>query len=306
MKEINKNGGKLANRYIQLLIMNEYRNLKLVGVSNWDGVAYIGNRRHISLLSQIEQLTNPGIYFLLGANEEHCRKLYIGESENISNRLQSHACNVNKNWFEDFIIFTSKKGDLNKAHVKYLEAVFIEMAREILTTIDLKNDLNSNAKKDGKLQTFDLAKAEGFKEQMIFVLNNLNLINFVDNIDNNTVLSLKIFNVKLKRKNKDKRAKLVILDNGYRLLKGSYLERETKNSFSADAKDKRNELIHKGLIIEKDNLYFTTEDIFFKSPSAAGVFVLGRSSNGRTEWRLEDGTSLNEFELKNETKKTHN
>ena len=126
-------GGNMANDFIQLLIMQEHQNLKLAEASNWDGVAYIGKRKHVSSLSKIEQLRNPGIYFLLGENNTTGEKtLYIGETENIANRFQTHSCDKKKEWFEDFIIFTSKKGDLNKAHVKYLEAVFIELAKEEL------------------------------------------------------------------------------------------------------------------------------------------------------------------------------
>src|SRR5574344_412057 len=193
----------MANNYIQLLIMHEYQNLKMAEASNWDGVAYIGKRKHIPLLPRIEQLKNPGIYFLLGENNTTGEKaLYIGESENIDNRFQTHSRDKKKNWFEDFIIFTSKKGDLNKAHVKYLEAAFIELAKENLTTINLDNSVNSNTIKDGKLQSFDLAKAEGFKEKIIFVLNNLNLIDFINTGKVETKENTKntdIFYINLKR-----------------------------------------------------------------------------------------------------------
>ena len=56
----------MANEFIQLLIMDEYQKLKFVELSNWDGVAYLGSRKHIPLMQKIEQLRNPGIYFLLG------------------------------------------------------------------------------------------------------------------------------------------------------------------------------------------------------------------------------------------------
>jgi hypothetical protein len=36
------------------------------------------------------------------------------------------------------------------------------------------------------------------------------------------------------------------------------------------------------------------DDIVFPSPSAASNFVLGRSSNGLTEWKKENGETLKE------------
>ena len=204
--------------------------------------------------------------------------------------------------FEDFIVFTSKRGDLNKAHVKYLEAVFIELAREILTTIDLENGCGSNTKKDNKLQLFDIAKAEGFKERIIFMLNNLNLINFVSKENKERSVSnngKEVFYMNLKRNNKDKQASLIILDNGYQLLKGSYASKEIVPSFiDGAAYKKRAELIDKGLLVEKDDVLIAVEDIYFKSPSGASDIIAGRSSNGRIEWKLADGTTLNDFEQK--------
>ncbi len=291
----------MANEFIQLLIMDEYQKLKLVELSNWDGVAYLGNRKHIPLMQKIQELKNPGIYFLLGENVETGKKiLYIGESENVANRFQSHVTSTEKEWFEDFIVFTSKKGDINKAHVKYLEASFIELAREILTTIDLDNSCGSNTKKDNKLPRFDIAKAEGFKERIIFILNNLNLINFVSKENkekSGSVNDTNIFYMSLKRNNKDKQAKLIILDNGYQLLKGSYASKEIVPSFKGmSACNKREELIKQGLLAEKGDVYVATEDIYFKSPSGASDIVAGSSSNGRIEWKLSDGTTLNDFE----------
>lgn len=291
----------MANEYIRLLIMDEYQKLKYIDTSNWDGIAYLGSRKHIPLLPQIKELKNPGIYFLMGENAKTGKKrLYIGESENIANRLQNHASSHDKAWFEDFIVFTSNKGDLNKAHVKHLEASFIEMAQKILTAIDLDNNCGSNTKKDKKLQSFDLAKAESFEERIIFVLNGLNLINFIgkENKTNNmTTVNNAVFYMNLKRTNKDKQAKLIILDNGYQLLKGSYISHDEVPSFGESARNKRFELINRGILAEKDGCYVATEDIYFKSPSGASDVVAGSSTNGRTEWKLPDGTTLNDFEL---------
>lgn len=105
----------MADECIMILVKKDYNNLQQVELSNWDGVAYIGKRKHVSMLQKIDQLTNPAIYFLLGQNNQSDEKLlYIGETENASKRFQAHIYDKNKDWFEDFIIFTSKYGDLNK------------------------------------------------------------------------------------------------------------------------------------------------------------------------------------------------
>ena len=295
----------MANECIMLMIMNNYHNLKMVELTNWDGVAYIGKRKHIPLLQKIEQLNNPAIYFLLGQDNETDEKvLYIGETENAANRFQSHIHDKDKDWFEDFIVFTSKYGDLNKAHVRYLEAEFIELAQNNLTTIKLDNGCNSKNKKEEKIKSFDLAKAEGFKEKILFILNHLNLIDFLNTgetyheISSNN-LSSEIFRMNLKKINKDKEAHLAIVDNGYKLLKGSCTEKEIVPSFvGMSAYKKREELIQKGLLQDNGSYYVTTEDIYFKSPSGASDIVAGSSTNGRVVWKLANGTTLNDYEQK--------
>lgn len=122
----------MDNECITLLIINHYNGLKKASLDNWDGVAYIGERKHIPVLQKIEQLSYPGIYFLIGNDKETNENiLYIGKSSNIANRLQTHNSDRNKDWFEKFIVFTSKNGDLNSSHAEYLEADFIELAQKM-------------------------------------------------------------------------------------------------------------------------------------------------------------------------------
>lgn len=292
----------MADDCIQLLFKKDYNDLIIVESSNWDGVAYIGARKNIQYIKKIEQLKNPGIYFLLGRKKSE-NTLYIGESENIANRFQAHLSDKNKDWFEKFIIFTSKMGDLNKAHVKYLEAAFIELAKENLAEIKLDNGAKSKSKQDKKIQTFDLAKAEGFQEKMIFVLSNLNLIDFatVKNLNNNKSCSFEnIFYINLKKENKDKQAMLIKNGNGYILLKNSYLEHKPTNSFIKykNTMQKRKELVNAGYIKDLENVAIVKKDIFFKSPSGAADIVKLNSTNGWTCWKTTDGITLDEFERK--------
>ena len=53
----------------------------------------------------------------------------------------------------------------------------------------------------------------------------------------------------------------------------------------------RQQLEDSGIIVED----VFQEDYEFKSPSAAACVVHGRSSNGLTDWRTEDGTKLKDL-----------
>ncbi|QXP63230.1 EVE domain-containing protein [Polaribacter sp. HaHaR_3_91] len=96
-------------------------------------------------------------------------------------------------------------------------------------------------------------------------------------------------------------AQLQIVKGGYQLLKGSYIYKEPKPSF----------LIHsyyKMRVKYENEDYFEDSDyskyvilkknITFDKSSPAAVIVLNRAANGKREWKLKDGTTLEEFENK--------
>ena len=292
----------MDNECITLLIMNHYNGLKKATLDNWDGVAYIGERKHIPTLQKIEQLSYPGIYFLIGNYKETNEKvLYVGKSNNLANRLQTHNSDHNKDWFESFVAFTSKNGDLNSSHAEYLEADFIELAQKNAGSITLDNSCGSNVKKDGKLTDMYMPRVEGYKKKALVLINNLNLLEFMNTGEEKAPKQLPngdiVFTMNLKRNNKDKVASLEITENGYKLVKGSYVAKDEAPYFSGmSAYKKRNELIDKGLLQDIGDIYITTEDIYFKSPSGASDVVAGSSTNGRTEWKLENGTTLDAYE----------
>jgi len=292
----------MDNECITLLIMNHYNGLKKATLDNWDGVAYIGERKHIPTLQKIEQLSYPGIYFLIGSYKETNEKvLYVGKSNNLANRLQTHNSDHNKDWFESFVAFTSKNGDLNSSHAEYLEADFIELAQKNAGSITLDNSCGSNVKKDGKLTDMYMPRVEGYKKKALVIINNLNLLEFMNTGEEKTPKQIPngdiVFTMNLKRNNKDKTASLEITENGYKLVKGSYVAKDEAPYFSGmSAYKKRNELIDKGLLQDIGDIYITTEDIYFKSPSGASDVVAGSSTNGRTEWKLENGTTLDAYE----------
>ena len=60
--------------------------------------------------------------------------------------------------------------------------------------------------------------------------------------------------------------------------------------------DLRQELISNGVLAMQVGLYQFTQDYSFSSPSTAAAVVLGRSANGRIEWKAADGRTLKELQ----------
>jgi len=291
-----ESGFGMQDRTITLFVMESKKNLKTAELSNWNGKAYIGERNHVNILQSIEELNAPAIYFLLNdpqedKNNENC--LYIGESDNVAKRLRVHS-NPKEDWWNSFIVFVAN--GIDKAHVQHLESLLFKLAKNNSEFFNLKNTQPPN--KSSKLSESKVAEIKCFMDNMIFVLNNLELIDFAKKS------SIKkdddIFYLHLKKQNKDKCAMLKIVDNNYVLLKNSYLEIEPTASFIKMPNwKKQNTLLEKGLLIEKCDVLVAKEDIYFKSPSGAADIVRLNSTNGRIEWKLENGISLAEFENKN-------
>lgn len=76
---------------------------------------------------------------------------------------------------------------------------------------------------------------------------------------------------------------------GFTVLKDSIIAKKISQSFSWQ--EKRAKIISE-YTQKKDNIILMTSDKTFSSPSAAAMFCLGRSSNGWTEWKNEDGYTL--------------
>ena len=86
------------------------------------------------------------------------------------------------------------------------------------------------------------------------------------------------------------------MSDGLIVAKGSKVATDTVPSMPISLIDLRNKLIHKGII---DQDYKFVSDYLFTSPSLAASVVMGRSANGRTEWKNINNVSIKELEENN-------
>ena len=90
-------------------------------------------------------------------------------------------------------------------------------------------------------------------------------------------------------KGRDYDAKGFYNSNGFIVLKGSIIAKNTTSSFNW--KWKREVMLEEYTSLQNGKVILTS-DITFSSPSTASSFCLGRSSNGWTIWKDKDGNSL--------------
>ena len=106
------------------LVHGSPNGLRTAELSNWSGKAIAAPRTEISELLKREEIFSPGFYLLTGVDPESGdRAIYIGEAENVANRLKGHAA---KDFWNSATVFVSKDENLTKAHIRYLEGLLIE------------------------------------------------------------------------------------------------------------------------------------------------------------------------------------
>ena len=254
-------------------------------LSNWTGKAYKIPRNCVKESSDREELKNTGIYFLFGKSDEtDTYRVYIGEAENIYERLLTHL--KEKDFWHECVVFISKDNNLNKAHVKYLENRMYTIAKEA-GRYQLEN---SNIPTQSSLSEADRAEMEEF-------INNANLLlSAVGHkvleataIPSKTNNDPEIFVFE----GKDYKATGTTTADGFVVFKNSILSKKANSSLTKSLLDKRNKLISENII---DSAFTFTKDYIFSSPSTAASIISGNSTNGKTAWRNSQGMTLKDYE----------
>lgn len=257
-------------------------------------------RKRANELAEYTESQRPGVYFLFGLDEETGEpKVYIGEAENVYDRLQHHI--ANKDFWNEVIFFVSKDENLTKSHVKYLESRLIQMA---LST----KRYSINNSNQSQLSALPQADKDAMEEFLVYLklllgilghklLEELTTSNKQGTIENNknniepvekNELSLSISNIK---------AKAVQTDEGIVVLKGSEAALNHTNSLSFAYREIRDKLINnKVWKIVDGNRYLFDKDYLFDSPSQSAAVIAGYSINGLAYWKDNSGKSLKEIE----------
>jgi len=111
------------------LLKGEANSLRIAEIGNWIGVAVAAPRTELDELFQRDELGRAGVYILSGIDPgSGSPRAYIGEAENIYERLKQHKTNE---FWVSVIVFTSRDDNLTKAHVRYLENRLLTEAAKI-------------------------------------------------------------------------------------------------------------------------------------------------------------------------------
>jgi hypothetical protein len=263
-------------------------------LSNWIGKVYKLPRTMIAPSEDRIDLAGTGVYLLFGKDPDDDSRdmVYIGESEEVYKRLRSHL--DGKEFWNYAVVIISKDDNLNKAHLKYLESKMYDRASEAK-----RYQINNiNSPTCSAISEPDVAEMEEFFSNLVLLVSTL---------------GFKVFD-KLKQAPSEPKDEIIFhlssarganargqqTTEGFVVYEGSAAAKDVVDSFKGvrfrGTYNLRLKLIDDEVIKkEREELIFT-QDYLFSSPSAAAMAILGRSANGRTEWKTSEGKMLKDVE----------
>lgn len=275
--------GKSVNLF---LVNGNADSLVVATMSNWNATALRIPRIEVSGCDRTE-LTQPGVYFLICSDQDTMEKsVYIGESDNVRQRLLNHIADYNsekeKYFWYSAICFTGPM--LNKTLVRYVEDRCFNIAKGVNRYKVLTHQTYSNT----IISEPDRAAMDEFVDNMKIVLGALGCealeplittpTNGKSNVDRRFTLS--VGGVK---------AEGEATADGFVVFKGATLNEKTSvKSLNKKAAARREAIIAS----DKVDNNTTTEDMLFTSPSAAADFLVGYSVSGPASWKDKNGTAL--------------
>lgn len=259
--------------------------LRIVEKSNWTGRGVVYPRPNFSSVRLRAEFGKTGVYVLVGpADDAGLPQIYIGEGDPVLPRLDSHI--AKKDFWTTGAVFISKDENLNKAHVQYLEARLVQLARDARRCVlD-----NGNVPQLPSLSEADVDEVEGFLDEMrrCFPLIGLNVFEKPAEPAPNSVV--------LKIEAKGVVARGYESANGFTVKKGSEFVAHEVPSAQRFLVALRKSLVENGTVKAENGKLVFVQDYEFDSPSSAAGVVLGRSSNGRVEWKTVTGKTLKDLQ----------
>jgi hypothetical protein len=264
--------------------------LRLVERSNWIGKAVIFPRALYPQVRSRAEFQQIGVYLLLGPREQgDGETIYIGEGDPVRPRLEDHY--AKKDFWTRAVFFVAGPGQLNKADVQYLEAQLVSRAKAA------KRMPLDNANKPGEptISERDRAAMDVFLDNILGVLPVLGIHAF----EQSPLKSAKGQTPALTCQGRGVTASGHDTPQGFVVQAGSYSAKDEVPSLKEhlpSVVELRADLLKSGVLVSEGERRRFTQDYIFNSPSLASAVVLGRSSNGRTDWKDGSGRTLKELQ----------
>jgi hypothetical protein len=257
-------------------------------------------RTSLAAAAARSELGKTGLYVLLGDDPDSpgTKLIYIGEGDTVLTRISSHNKDPEKDFWDECVVFVSKDSNLTKAHVRYVEARLIQIARDVKRARVLNGTLPSP---ENWLPEPDEVEMEEFIAQTQLLLGSFGYNIF----EAQRSFSVPIPSSDTSADSASSRLAetlppefefsgngffatcIIDPDTGRYVVKcGSTARKEEAPALQQTYRTSRQQLMDNGVLrSESDDVLSFTQDYSFKSPTAAAQVVAGYPINGRDAWK---------------------
>ena len=258
---------------------------RVIEKSNWTGQGLVFPRSLFAEVRHREELKRTGVYILWGpGRSSQLPRVYVGEGDVLQPRLDSHA--KGKDFWTHGVVFTSKDQSLNKAHVQYFEAKLVQLADEA-KRCELDN---GNVPQMPSLSDVDRADSELYLADTLLCLPVVGVSFFEKPRGSGGKVQDLFLNAKGIQARGFEEA------GGFVVRADSQAVKTETAAIHPYLSELRKALLNQGILEATGTTYRLVQNYFFSSPSTASGVLLGRASNGRTEWKDAKGRSLKKIQ----------
>lgn len=258
--------------------------VKIIEIANRITHAILIPRTKLADVKDRPELNQPALYILC---DRDGTQVYLGECERFISRVKTH--DQSKDFWEIAIAFVASDNSLEKANVKYLESIAVELAKDA----QRMEVMNAVVPARNNLHEFRLQTTLDFFEDVKLLASTLGFPLF-DKIDVEDKDESQIWycNRRLTK------ARAVYDENGFTVLKGSIIDGSHQPSFIKyypSAVTEREQLFMEHGVVSQDGKTFElTNNVTFTSANKAGGFVVGANVNAWTNWKNKAGKTMDE------------
>ena len=281
------------------LPQGEPQGLRVLTKIHWNGVGLVFPRNRLDKARERGDLRRTGVYVLWNDDDQIRPTIYVGQSENVSQRIRDHVYSDEMDWWTRAAAFTTKDDAFNQAHARFLEWALAQRARNG-NRCELHNRLQPSKP---SISESDEADAEHYLEDLLQCLPLVGLAAFEDPVPNSGISDIEndALRLHLERPVIGVQATAVPGVAEFTVLKGARVRRDEDlpSGFGKEHsgyRALRGKLIDDGIIEDEGgDHYVLREDWTFSSPSQANVVIAGHPMHPYQVWKDDGGRTWDEI-----------
>lgn len=256
-------------------------------------------RASLAAATQRPEAQKTGVYVLIGQDAElaNMKRIYIGEGDTVISRILAHNKDADKDFWDEVVLFVSKDDNLTKAHVRYIEARLIALAKTAKRSV-VTNGTAPN--EQGMLPEPDQVEMDEFIAQARLLLGALGYDIFepLKTPAQNTPVVVPtqqqaapaLSSFKFSGPNFEATLSVDQNSGQFVVLSGSKARKAETPSLQPTYKNLRAQLVQSGVLESLDEgSYRFTQDYAFSAPTPAAQVVCGSTASGRAAWKTDPG-----------------